>query len=297
MNRLLDIGFESAGHWHLKDGDLVFELSRHASQRNILYAFVSDGQVKYVGKTVKPLCIRMAQYKKPGLSQSTNINNRERIKALLLSDAAVEILALPDNGLLHYGPFHLNLAAGLEDDIIRIIDPEWNGGKRSMQLEPPAEDTNITSQAHSTLSLTLQPPPVQTGSFNISVENADCFVADRQEQVFGPMTEETKIQPIRSFALTLQPTYLKTGFFNVGVANADCFGADGQNIEIFCGSAEQPILGVINRGANMNGAPRIMGGAGLRDWFEKNVSVKQEIKITVFSPTAIRVSGSGAGKG
>ncbi len=46
-------------------------------------------------------------------------------------DVSVEILVLPDNGLMHYGKFHLNLAAGLEDSMIRDIAPRWNGPKRS----------------------------------------------------------------------------------------------------------------------------------------------------------------------
>jgi hypothetical protein len=38
----------------------------------------------------------------------------------------VEIYALPDNGLLRYGGFHVNLAAGLEDSIVRDLNPPWN---------------------------------------------------------------------------------------------------------------------------------------------------------------------------
>ncbi len=59
MNRLLEIGFEPAGHWLPNGNDLVLQLFRHSSQRNILYAFVSDGEVKYVGKTVQSLSARM----------------------------------------------------------------------------------------------------------------------------------------------------------------------------------------------------------------------------------------------
>ena len=45
-------------------------------------------------------------------------------------DSVIEIHALPDNGLLYYGGFHVNLAAGLEDNLIKILKPEWNrGGK------------------------------------------------------------------------------------------------------------------------------------------------------------------------
>lgn len=92
-----------------------------------------------------------------------------------------------------------------------------------------------------------------------------------------------------SFSLVLQPTYARTGFFNVGVEYEKLLGGDGEKIEIFCGNAEKPILGAINRRANNNGTPRIMGGAGLRRWFEHNASVMQTITVLVSSPTMIRL--------
>lgn len=240
MNRLLEIGFEPAGHWLQKGDGLVFELSRHASQRNILYAFVSDGEVKYVGKTVQTLQARMGGYKNPSPSQTTNVRNNSRIKALLQSGAAVDILALPDNGLLHYGQFHINLAAGLEDNIISLINPEWNGNPASPVSEPFP-------------------------------------------------TPESPLASVTSFPLVLRKTYVNQGFFNVGINEADQFGGDGQEIEIFCGDAEQPIIGTINRTANYNQTPRIMGGKGLRDWFQQEMSEMQEVAITVMSQTAIRI--------
>ncbi len=129
MNRLLQIGFQPAGHWLLVNGKLKFDLTRHATQTNILYAFVCDAEVMYVGKTVRTLAVRMSGYRTPTRTQTTNVNNNRRILDLLARGAAIEILALPDNGLLHYGMFHLNLAAALEDDIIRKLNPPWNGGK------------------------------------------------------------------------------------------------------------------------------------------------------------------------
>ena len=243
MNRLLEIGFEPAGHWRQSADGIDCELFRHASQRNILYAFVSDGQVKYVGKTVQPLRTRMAGYRKPALTQTTNVRNNAKIKALLQAGAAVDILALPDNGLLHYGQFHVNLAAGLEDNIISVLNPEWNGNRES----PPTDPTLPT-----------------------------------------PQSPEKSV----SFPLIVQKTYYSKGFFNIGIGQADQFGSDGQEIEIFCGDAEQPILGVINRTANENKTPRIMGGEGLRDWFQREMSEMQEATITVLSKTAIRIEPS-----
>ena len=63
MNRLLDIGFELSGHWFLTEGRLDFALARNATRSNILYAFVTDGEVLYVGKTVRTLTVRMSNYR------------------------------------------------------------------------------------------------------------------------------------------------------------------------------------------------------------------------------------------
>ena len=243
MNRLLDIGFEIAGHWQLSGDDLTHELVRYASQHNILYAFASDGEVKYVGKTIQTLRKRMASYKNPGATQSTNIKNHNNIRKLLESGAAIDILALPDNGLMHYGPFHLNLAAGLEDNIIEVMQPEWNGKPKKAQ-----DDKDVD-----------------------------------------------KPKAVHTFPLILQKTYYSTGFFNISVQHAEHFGDDGQQIEIFCGDAAQPVTGVINRRANTNGTPRIMGGVGLRDWFRENASEMQEATISVYSPNSIRIGVASEG--
>jgi hypothetical protein len=176
MNRLLRIGFAPAGHWHL-DGERVrFELTRHATERNILYAFVCDGQVKYVGKTVQALAARMLAYRNPAPSQSTNVRNNARIREQLEAGAAVEIFALPDNGLHHYGPFHLNLAAGLEDSIISVLKPAWNGGKPEEPTKLPT--TEPVQEVRHTFGLTLQPTYHRTGFFNVGVADQEWFAAD-----------------------------------------------------------------------------------------------------------------------
>jgi len=243
LNQLLDIGFEPAGHWLLENNKLKLELTRHSTQKNILYAFVCDGQIKYVGKTTQTLAARMSGYKNPGQTQTTNINNNRRIKEHLANGAAVEVFALPDSGLLHYGQFHLNLAAALEDDIIRVINPEWNGG---------ATD----------------------GADNLPVT------------ITEPEPEPTITQ---TFTFTLQPTYYKTGFFNIGVADEKYLGADSEMIELFLGDRSQPVLGTINRRANSNGTPRIMGGTELRNWFNENAAVMDNILVGVLSPTSIQL--------
>ena len=249
MNRLLEIGFEPAGHWLLEGSSLRYELIRHSSQSNILYAFVCDGEVMYVGKTVRMLAVRMANYRTPGKSQTTNIKNHRRMRELLASGSAVEILALPDNGLMHYGKFHLNLAAALEDDIIRRLDPPWNGGK-----------------------------PEQV----VGKSSTDEVVA---------LTESLAVSP-KVFSFVLQPTYFRTGFFNVATAEQAHLGADGETIELFLDAEPQPVLGMINRRANANGTPRVLGGPALREWLRTSAAVKDRITVDVLSPTSVRLRRS-----
>jgi hypothetical protein len=83
MNRLLEIGFQLVGHWSLREGDPVFELTRMMTDKKILYAFVSDGEVKYIGKTIQSLSSRMYGYQRPDPTQTTNVRNQANIKALL----------------------------------------------------------------------------------------------------------------------------------------------------------------------------------------------------------------------
>jgi hypothetical protein len=44
----------------------------------------------------------------------------------VVSGESLEIHALLDNGLLFYGGFHVNLAAGLEHSLVSKTTPAWN---------------------------------------------------------------------------------------------------------------------------------------------------------------------------
>lgn len=125
LERLRRIGFRPVGSWsHV--GCLKCQITEHADAANVLYAFVADDEILYVGKTVQPLRARMRGYERPGPSQSTNSRSHEKLTELVLGGRSVQILALPDNGLLTFGGFHVNLAAGLEDSIVRELRPLWN---------------------------------------------------------------------------------------------------------------------------------------------------------------------------
>lgn len=149
MDRLLSIGFEVAGHWSLADNAtrIQIEFVRHARQENILYAFVCDGTVRYVGKTTGSLARRMNGYRNAAPGQVTNFRNKAHLVEALRDGKAVDVLALPDSGLMHYGIFHLNLAAALEDDIIRRLSPAWNGGRSDAQVAEEVVDAEEELQS------------------------------------------------------------------------------------------------------------------------------------------------------
>lgn len=71
---LANMGFRKCGEWKLEAGQLKCILVDHATAQNVLYAFISEGSVLYVGKTVRSLKQRMYNYQNPGPTQSTSIN-------------------------------------------------------------------------------------------------------------------------------------------------------------------------------------------------------------------------------
>jgi hypothetical protein len=249
MNRLLKIGFQCVGRWKMVDGNLEFELTSHAYSENVLYAFVSNGNIKYIGKTTQKLKNRMQGYKRPGPTQSTNIKNKANIEKLLKRGEVVDIFVLPDSGLMHYGDFHLNLAAGLEDSLISVISPPWNGSKKNKK------DKN------------------ETKKINVKTRKTDHLAFDLNATI--------------SFDLTLEKTYYKSGFFNVKKEFSEFFGKDKDEIEIYISKDNEPLRGYINRSATSNNSPRIMGGKELKDWFQKNFDVMDKIKVDVLSPVSI----------
>ena len=79
MDSLLAFGFQYVGHWVLRDDDLLPVLDRPCDAKYILYAFVSEGSVKYIGQTFGSLSKRLKGYSKPGPTQITNIKNHQYV--------------------------------------------------------------------------------------------------------------------------------------------------------------------------------------------------------------------------
>lgn len=251
MNRLLKIGFEYVGHWTLDDSkQLSLTLNSNHNSKNLLYSYISNGKVMYIGKTTQTLQTRLHGYLNPTTSQSTNIRVNGNIIEHLNNDNPIDIFILNDNGLLKFGDFTINIAAGLEDSLISGINPEWNSvGKTKVK--------NIKPKINS---------PLPTLSAN----------------------KEIKLNT--SFGVKIGQTYFQQGFFNVPKTFSHHFAEDNSVIEIVLGEEKKQIHGHINRQANKNNAPRIMGGIALRMWIQETFKMNDILNILIISPVSIELS-------
>jgi hypothetical protein len=252
MNRLLNIGLISVGHWTLNNNGLKFNLISHHTTANVLYSFISNGDIKYIGKTKMQLSQRMYGYQNPGPSQTTNIRVNASIKSLLDNDQPVDIFILTDNGLLRYGDFRINLAAGLEDTLIYEINPDWNlSGRNLIPVDTASEKPELVKEPKPTISL---------------------------------------VPVLKTINILLGQAYYNQGFFNIVREYSEMFGADKATIDIQLGSSgDSTIQGYINRTANSNGTPRIMGGKELRNWVKSNFKPNDTMMVDIISPIAVRL--------
>jgi len=59
LDKLIKMRFVECGEWTAHDGQLTAKLLKCADEPKVLYAFVVDGMVVYIGKTIRSLRSRM----------------------------------------------------------------------------------------------------------------------------------------------------------------------------------------------------------------------------------------------
>jgi len=125
---LKSIGFEKVGYWYLEGNKLKCKLEKYKNEKNLIYAFVAEDHIKYIGKTEKTLYSRIYGYARPGPTQNTNIKNSKKIINLLEKNVPVTIFVLlPRENVLYKDSLQIDLAAGLEGPLISKLKPPWNG--------------------------------------------------------------------------------------------------------------------------------------------------------------------------
>lgn len=92
------------------------------------------------------------------------------------------------------------------------------------------------------------------------------------------------------FPLRLQETYFKRGFFNVTVEFANYVRATEGPVKLKLGQHGIEIEASVDRHANTNGTPRIMGGPRLRDWFQRHFDSMQVVCVDLTSQEMLVLS-------
>jgi hypothetical protein len=173
MERLLELGFVQQGEWLFIDDSIDYNIGNLLENCSLIYCFVVNDTPKYIGVTRKGLNNRMYQYKNPSISQITNTRINNYIREIL-NESRVQIYTLVDNGQLQISGFPVNIAYGLEYNLISEYNPDWNLMGRQTQInniiEHPIEQVNFGIQ--------LVPTYKTHGFINIPVAYEEFFGVD-----------------------------------------------------------------------------------------------------------------------
>jgi|CXWL01.1.fsa_nt_gi hypothetical protein len=256
-NELALIGFIKIGKWEV-DGDNKLNpcwddpCNGYIKIDNALYAFVEvnekneEIEVKYIGKTSKSIENRFKGYRSPGNTTATNANCNREIRDSLKNKnkLTIEIWAFTPTIPFQILGYNVNLAAGLEDDLIWILKPKWNGGKTAFAIaEIDLEKIDKAKIDLDSLSL-----------------YQDASNSEPQKDFNSPACK---------FDIKLGVTYFNTGSINPGIVASTYLGNHGEAVKIYLGSEDLCVASTINTTANPNGSVRISGNNfKIAEWFQ-----------------------------
>ena len=244
LSALIELGFVPVAYWKVQDDHLTLEIDKAAGGEaeallhvpNALYAFSVREEVLYIGKTTRSVRQRFQTLRRPGRTQRTNIRNHRLIREAIAEGKEIRVSIFAPISALSYGGFEINLAAGLEDALIRDIDPAWNGS--------PTTGRAITETARQ--------------------EQESDAEADQPEVPEPGAPAESPV-----FQIVLGETYYTQGTVNPGVEASRHLGEDGALLRVRFDDGYPDVLTRINRTANRSGGVRFVGGTrALARWFQ-----------------------------
>lgn len=259
---LQKIGFERAATWVLNDNGLNYEIVNNNATRvaailsvaNALYAFCAGKDVLYIGKTTQTLKKRLKGYCSPGKTQSTNQKCHAHICSTLLGGREVDIYVFAPPEDLRFRGFSLNIAAGLEDTLIRSFAPPWNGAKNSVVISESAEH--------------------------------EAPLADNVLR----LEDDAPARPIGQFWVTLTPNYLSSGIINPGKATNHLFGRTDAPLTVCFSDGAPAVASRIDRRANSSGSVRLLGSnQAIATWLQKHFQVGDRVTALIISPYLIEL--------
>lgn len=125
LKELHKIGFQHIGEWCQLGDQMTYSIFESGDRSDVLYSFVVDGTIVYLGHTKRSLSHRMNAYHK-NTGDSGIERNHYYIQGLLKRGKDVQIYALFDPGTLHFGGHKISLTAGIETSLKEHFRPIWN---------------------------------------------------------------------------------------------------------------------------------------------------------------------------
>lgn len=264
---LLHIGFVDIGRWE-PDGDFIAYRPDEAGiwkvdlrKPNALYAFVQGDDIRYIGKTSRSIRTRFTGYCKPADTQQTNKRCHGHIRTSLDNGVETRILVFTPISHLRYADYEIDLAAGLEDSLIKAFNPPWNGRASQASKTPISEDAEREK---------AEEPEIVQDDF--------------------PTAPAASASGLADFQIKLGTTYYKQGFINPGVEASRYLGDDGEAVIIQFADGTDPVHSFIDRTANPNKSVRVVGGnRQIAEWFRANFSQGDIVHGQVVDAHAIRL--------
>lgn len=154
---LKKFGFKKAGNWVLlNNGRIDFKVeNQFESTEDILYAFESEGLVRYIGITEQSLKGRMINYKSGHEeNKSSGFTNKfvnANIKKMLVEKKEVNIYFLRGEAECKFHSLRISLSTGIEKSLINLFDIDsnlWNsrgvvnGNKKNKGIKIDKKNNN-----------------------------------------------------------------------------------------------------------------------------------------------------------
>lgn len=303
MEKLIGLGFENAAvaNWRNPPScdAISIGIQKYEAATNILYAVVFHSaenedyipvksEVVYIGHTRRTFRNRLNGYQAGG-GQAVNNRVNEAIKNQLSVGGSVCIMVLPDRHGLQMQGIHVDIAAGLEYDLIDYYC-RYNRDHGHRVL------INIAgNNCHNAVDQQILEDASEEAQLEFQEENADYpeTPQSRVDQVLplGPGDD------CRSFTFEFtERTYWPLPVFNVPVRCQHCFGPHGDIVQVELVGLNPAHLEVpVDRNANQGThAPRIYFGGSNTEVYDQwkcgNHAVGENVTVEIVGRNRIRLT-------
>jgi len=270
LNELHHLGFVRSAACFLVGDRLRIDVLENSDARNILYAFVQNETIKYIGYTRHTFSKRLRGYQNPSAGQRTNLTVNAKLIASLSNDLAIDVYCFSNPEPQFYRGTALDVAAALEIGLITQAAQYHNENN----LEPL---WNIMGNVYA-----RQATPV------LDTQGAEEILFDYRNEPEDGMIQN--IYPVE-VEIILGDAYFNHGYFNLPIAVTALIAAHGEalTVELVGGGFDPIVDKTINRTANLNGAPRFHLGHLYTNWVQHNHDQGDTMYVRILSPNHIQL--------